>query len=343
MKLRLPSHLIWPLTALVLLLLFNLLQNPGFFHIVARDGRFFGSLIDIGLRAAPLILSAIGMTLVIATGGVDLSVGAIAALAPAVAVVVLNNGGSFEIAFGAALLAAAAVGIWNGALISLLGLQPIVATLTAMVAGRGIAQLLLDGQIMPLKNSSFAYMGQGALFGFPFAFTLILATLFLFSTLIRRTALGLYIEALGSNSEASHAIGLNCNAVKLAVYSASGIFAALAGILIASNIQAVDVNNLGQYLELDAILSVVIGGTLLSGGRFTLLGSVLGALIIQTVATTINTQGVAIESMLIIKAVVVIAICLLQSRKFRTIFAKKRFVPDPSPILGQDSSTKAAV
>lgn len=346
-NLRLSSHLFWPAAALALLLVFNLIQNPGFFSVIERDGRFFGSLIDIGLRATPLILSALGMTLVIATGGVDLSVGAIAALAPAVAVSLLNGNMSFWPVLIAALAAAGAVGLWNGILVSGLGLQPIVATLTAMVAGRGIAQLLLDGQIAPLKDASYSFLGRGYLFGFPFAFTLVIASIILFHLLIRKTALGLYVEALGSNAKASVSVGLNGSAVKIAVYTSSAIFAALAGILISSNIQAVDVNNLGQYLELDAILAVVIGGTSLNGGRFTLMGSALGALIIQTVSTTINTQGVAVESMLIIKAVVVIVICLMQSPKFRAMFVRKRFTPDQDPsgtLPGlQSGPEKAAV
>jgi galactofuranose transport system permease protein len=338
----LSSQLFWPATALILLLVFNLVKNPGFFMIVERNGHFYGSLIDIVFRAAPLILASMGMTLVIATGGVDLSVGAIAALAPAVAMTFLQSNDVFLTALVASLAVAALVGVWNGILISTLGLQPIVATLTAMVAGRGIAQLLLDGQIVSISNESFAVMGHGHFLGVPFSFTLVLLLIIALSLLTRKTALGLYVEALGSNPEASYAVGLNSSAVKIAVYTASGIFAGLAGLLVSSNIRAVDVNNLGQYLELDAILAVVIGGTALSGGRYTLLGSALGALIIQTVSTTINTQGVAVESMLIIKAIVVIGVCLLQAPKFRQKFARKPKGPsiEPTPL---DPLERAAV
>jgi ribose/xylose/arabinose/galactoside ABC-type transport system permease subunit len=338
MKNRISSQLFWPTLALGLLLLFNLIKNPGFFAITSRDGHLYGSIIDIVFRASPLILASVGMTLVIATGGVDLSVGAIAALAPAVAVTVLKTHDVFTIALLAAIAISAVVGIWNGILVSMLGLQPIVATLTAMVAGRGIAQLLLDGQIISIQNPTFAQIGHGYFLSVPFDFSFILIVLILLGALTRRTALGLYIEALGSNPSASYAVGLNSAGIKIVVYAASGIFAGLAGLLVSSNILAVDVNNLGQYLELDAILAVVIGGTSLSGGRYTLLGSVLGALIIQTVSTTINTQGIAVESMLIIKAVVVIAVCLLQSQKFRGSFSRKT-----KPITAEPATQERAV
>jgi ribose/xylose/arabinose/galactoside ABC-type transport system permease subunit len=311
-------RLFWPLFAFFLLLAFNFILSPEFFSITAKNGHLFGSLIDILMRASPLILASLGMTLVIATGGVDLSVGAIAALAPAVAVVLMQQGFTAGTAILAGLLASALVGLWNGLLISKLGLQPIIATLIAMVAGRGIAQLVVNGQIVPTENVAYSFLGSGSFLMLPFSITLAIGMIAALNASVRKTATGLFIEALGSSSMASRFVGLNTFVTQNLVYILSSVFAGFAGLLVSSNIRAVDVNNLGLYLELDAILAVVIGGTRLSGGRFSLIGSVIGALIIQTVSTTINTQGVAVESMLMVKAVVVIAVCLMQSDSLRS-------------------------
>jgi simple sugar transport system permease protein len=322
------STLFWPLLALVLLMIFNFASSPGFFSVTENNGHFYGSLIDIFMRATPLILASLGMTLVIATGGVDLSVGAVAAVAPAMAVFLLAQGFGVWPSIAGALGTSALIGLWNGILVSRLGLQPIIATLIAMVAGRGIAQLMVNGQIVSINDATYAFMGNGYLFKLPFSITLAFLTLVGLVLFCRRTSTGLFIEALGSSAVASRFSGLNTFLTQTMVYVVAAFFSGLAGLLVSSNIHAVDVNNLGLYLELDAILAVVIGGTRLTGGRFSLVGSVIGALIIQTVSTTINTQGVAIESMLMVKAVVVIVICLMQSESLRARFQWKRARPN---------------
>lgn len=325
-KLR-QSNLFWPAIALIALLIFNLVLSPGFFTISENNGHFYGSIIDILMRATPLILASLGMTLVIATGGVDLSVGAVAAMAPAMSVFLFAQGYGVSSAIAGGLATAAIVGLWNGLLVARLGLQPIIATLIAMVAGRGVAQLMVNGQITPINDPTYAFLGTGYLLKLPFSITLAVVTFALLVIFCRKTATGLFIEALGSSAVASRYAGLNTFLTQTMVYVISGLLSGLAGMLVSSNIHAVDVNNLGMYLELDAILAVVIGGTRLTGGRFSLVGSVIGALIIQTVSTTINTQGVAIESMLMVKAIVVIVICLMQSESLRARFQWKRARP----------------
>jgi simple sugar transport system permease protein len=262
-----------------------------------------------------LILTALGMTLVIATGGVDLSVGAIAALSGAAATLTLAAG--WPAALGTAIAAGLVVGLFNGVLITWLGLQPIIATLISMVSARGVAQLILGGQIVPLNNASYVSIGTSAFLGFPFAIWIALAIVLLMTLLLRKTSTGLFIEAVGANPIAARFIGLSGAKVCTLVYVVTGALAALSGVILSTNIRAIDGNNLGLYLELDAILAVVIGGTRLTGGRFSILGTILGALIIQTVTTTINTQGIRVELMLMVKAAVVIAICLAQSDRFR--------------------------
>jgi simple sugar transport system permease protein len=319
------STLFWPLVALVVLVLFNLLFTEGFARITVRDGHLYGSLVDILKLSSRVMLVSLGMTLVIATAGVDLSVGAIMAIAGSVAAKLLvQNHTGLSAAIVATLGVCLVLGAWNGALVAWFGVQPIVATLILMVAGRGIAQLLTDGQIITVENPGFTFIAGGHFLGLPFPDAIVLAALLLTVALTRWTAMGLFIESVGNNETASRLAGVNARAVKLFVYTFCGLCAGVAGLIEASTIKAADANNAGLYLELDAILAVVIGGTALTGGRFNLPGSLVGALIIQTLTTTILTRGVPVEYTLVVKAVVVLAVCLLQSEQFRGLISRRR-------------------
>ena len=308
--------LLWPLLALLAILLYNLLFTRGFFDIEIHDGRLYGSVIDILRNGSPVMLLALGMTLVIATGGVDLSVGAVMAIAGAVLAQLLTNNVPAPLAITAALTVALAAGIWNGLLVTLLGIQPIVATLVLMVAGRGIAQLIARGRVIEFSSPAVDFLWKGSTAGLPFPFLLVIFILLTLWLATRRTAAGLFIEAVGNNATAARFAGVSERAVKILVYAISGFCAGLAGLIAAANISAADPNTAGLTLELDAILAVVIGGTALAGGRFYLLGSIVGALIIQAMTTTILTQAFRVELSLVVKAIVVIAVCLLQSEKF---------------------------
>lgn len=325
------QRLFWPLAALAGILLFNLFFTPGFFHIEIKDGRFFGSLIDIVNRAAPVMLLAIGMTLVFATGGIDLSVGAVMAISGAVAATIIRPDyvkgvieyGEMQPLFLVLLIPlalSALAGLWNGVLVAYIGIQPIIATLILMVAGRGIAQLITQGQIVVFIHEPFQYIGSGFFLGIPFPIILVLALFILTYLLTRKTGLGLFIEAIGANSTASRFMGIKERLIKLSVYMFSALCAGLAGLIVCADIKAADANNAGLFLELDAIAAVIIGGTLW-GGRFTLLGSIVGTLIIQSLTTTILTRGIAPEVTLVFKAVVIIAVALIQSEKFRAVFS----------------------
>src|SRR5687768_4087321 len=188
----------WPLLALALVLLFNFAFTKDFFEFTVRDGRLYGSVVDIFNRAAPVMLLALGMTLVIATGGVDLSVGAVMAISGAVAALLVTKADlSVATIIAAALGAALVAGIWNGILVGWFQVPPIVATLILMVSGRGIAQLLTDGQIITFENKSFEFIGRGAFGGVPFTLTLVLGTWIVLSLLKSRTAVGLFSECTG--------------------------------------------------------------------------------------------------------------------------------------------------
>ncbi len=325
------QRMLWPLMALVGILLFNLFFTPGFFHIEIKDGRFFGSLVDIANRAAPVMLLAIGMTLVFATGGVDLSVGAVMAISGAIAATVIRPDyvkgvleygevQSLFLVLSIPLFFSLLAGLWNGLLVAVIGIQPIIATLILMVAGRGIAQLITQGQIVVFIHEPFQYIGSGFLFGLPFPIILVLLTFTVTYLLTRRTGLGLFIEAIGANSVASRFMGIRERLITLSVYIFSGFCAGLAGLIVCADIKAADANNAGLFLELDAIAAVIIGGTMW-GGRFTIFGSIVGTLIIQSLTTTILTRGVAPEVTLVFKAFVIILVALIQSEKFRRLFS----------------------
>lgn len=317
------STLVWPLAALALLLVFNALWTPGFTSIEVRDGHLYGSLIDILNRGAPVALLAIGMTLVIATGGIDLSVGAVMAIAGAVAALLIARDASLAGILLGSLGVALVAGLWNGSLVAWLGIQPIVATLILMVSGRGIAQLLTGGQIPTFYDAPILFLGKGFLFGLPVSVSVVAVVAVAAWLLTRKTSLGLFIESVGANETASRYAGINARTVKIAVYAFCSVCAGIAGLIEVANITAADANNLGLNKELDAILSAVIGGTALTGGRFNLPGALIGAMIIQALTTTILARGVAVELTLVVKALVVLAVCLLQSEAFRKAFTRR--------------------
>jgi galactofuranose transport system permease protein len=312
------SRSLLPLAALGALILFDAFFVPHFLSIQVKDGRLFGPLIDILHRGSIVVLLAIGMTLVIATRGIDLSVGATMAITGAVCALMLTRTGlAVEAIVPIGLAVAATAGVWNGVLVAYARIQPIVATLILMVAGRGVAQLLTDGQIVTFENKAFEFIGNGALIGLPFTIFIAGGVFAVALFLARKTIVGLYIEAVGGNEVASEYSGVNTAAVKLFVYGFCGLCAGIAGMIATSDIKAADVSNIGLNIELDAILAVVIGGTRFAGGKFNLIGSVLGALLIQTLTTTILMRGVGVEYTLVVKALVVIAVCVMQSPEAR--------------------------
>lgn len=317
------AKIFWPLLALGLLLLFNQFFTPGFFNLEIRDGHLYGSRIDILNQGAKVMLLALGMTLVIATGGVDLSVGAVMAIAGAVAAqLIVVSGQPFGVALAGALAAGLIAGAWNGLLVAGFGIQPIIATLILMVAGRGVAQLITDGQIVNFTHPHFVFLGNGHWFGLPFTFSLVLAMLAVTYALTRATAIGLFIESVGDNETASRYAGVNARMVKFLVYVFAGFCAGMAGLVACSNIKSADANHIGLYLELDAILAVVLGGTALTGGRYYLPGSIVGALLIQTLTTTMYARDVSADIALVPKALVILLVCLLQSPTARRRFAQ---------------------
>ena len=309
--------LFWPCLTLALLVVLNAIANPGFLVLAWRDGHLYGNVIDILNRAAPLALVAAGMTLVIAARGLDISVGAVVAIAAATGALCVSATGSLAAAIFAALAVALACGLWNGVLVVAVGMQPIIATLILMVAGRGIAQLITSGQIITIYFAPYDYIGNGFLLGLPFAAVLALAVIVALHALLTATPLGLFIRAIGINPLAARIAGVRARPITLCLYGFCGLMAGLAGLIISSNVKSADANNAGTLLELDAILAVTLGGTALTGGRFSLAGTAIGALIIQTLTSTIYSLGVPPEVNLVFKAALIFVVMLLQSAEFR--------------------------
>ncbi|WP_176084296.1 ABC transporter permease [Martelella sp. HB161492] len=286
---------------------------PAFLQVDYSSGRFVGPVVDVLKRAAPVALLSIGMTLVVATKGIDLSVGTVIAITGAVAAATLTAGYGIPAAIFMALVAGLIAGLFNGTLVAFIGIQPIVATLILMISGRGIAQLITEGRILTFNAPGFAWLGSGALFGIPVPTVIWLLAAVIAILVMRRTALGLLVEAVGVNMKAASLAGVNARVLLIAVYMASGLCAAVAGIITAADIRGADANNAGLWLELDAVLATVIGGNSLLGGRFSISASVIGALIIQTIDTGILLAGFPSEYNLVIKAALVVIILVLQS------------------------------
>ena len=326
---QLTGHrLFWPLATQFLLLVIAAVLNPGFLRVVWFEGHLSGNLIDVLNHAAPLMLVSMGMTLVIAVRGLDISVGAVVAIAAAMAAMLIGGSLSADqaqqatrfplgIAVAGALAVAMLCGLWNGLLIVKTGMQPIVATLILMVAGRGIAQLVADGQILTIYYPPYFFIGSGFLLGLPFALLLAAGVALCLHLTLARTALGLFIRSIGSNPVAARAAGVRARLITVCLYVFCSLTAGIAGLIISSNVKSADGNNAGQLIELDAILAVTLGGTSLAGGRFSVAGTLIGALIIQTLSSMIYSLGVPPEVSLVVKAALVFAMMLLQSREFR--------------------------
>jgi ribose/xylose/arabinose/galactoside ABC-type transport system permease subunit len=263
------------------------------------------------------------MTLVIATGGIDLSVGSLMAISGSVAALILLSGSSLlesnavaiPLAFVAPVLVAGVFGMFNGALITRFKLQPIIATLVLFIAGRGIAQVITNGQLKAFKEPTFQYVGLGKPLGIPFQVILAAVIVFAAWFTLRRTTFGRYILAVGGNERAAELGGVLVGRVKFAVYGISGLCAGIAGLIAIAINSSSDANRVGLNVELEAIAAVAVGGTALTGGQATIIGTVIGALIIQLLRFTLLSHGVPAAVALIVQAGIIIAAVALQRQR----------------------------
>lgn len=288
--------------ALVLLLVFNLVFTSNFMTV----GNFRTQLI----QAAPVIVVALGMALVIGTEGVDLSVGAVMALAAAVVPLYLGYG--FLVAVAVALAAGLLAGLVNGALVAIVGVQPIVATLALFVGGRGLALVLADGQLKSVFNPTFLGLGSSDLVGIPVIVLAAAVVAAIIAFVVRRTTYGRQLVAVGGNRRASVLSGLPVKRVLVTTYVISGLLAAVAGILATARLQASDPSTIGLLFELYAITAVVVGGTPLSGGKVRVLGTIAGAVLMQLIDATLVKNNISDSWSQLAQAVIIIAAVYLQ-------------------------------
>ncbi|MSU91564.1 ABC transporter permease [Rhodobacteraceae bacterium 2CG4] len=300
--------------ALIALLVFNALVTPNFLQLQTL-------FVNIS-QVATIAIVAMGMTLVIATGGIDLSVGAVMALAGALAPLIFQSAlGTAYPGLGVAaaivlpLLAAVACGLFNGVMVAVLRVQPIIATLILFISGRGIAQVLTNGNLQTFKNPAFSYLGTGKILGLPFQGWLALAIAVALFWVVTRTLFGRYVLAIGGNERAAHLAGGPVRRVKIGVYVICAALAGLAGLIVVAINSASDAARNGNLMELDAIAAAVVGGALLQGGRAPVFGAILGALIIQLVKYTLLANGVEDEVALIAKAAIILAAVYVQQTR----------------------------
>ena len=333
----LKSKLTWAVIAEALILLVCFFIRPDFFSISYQPstGMLYGSLIDIVNRSAEITIIAMGMTLVIALGGTDLSVGALVAVAGALALKLLRwdvneypTPGDYTVQpFILVLLVPLAVcllmGLFNGTLIAKFGMQPIIATLVLMVAGRGIAQITTDGKQFTTGFSPFRFIGQGSFLFLPMPIIITIVVVACVAIFTRKTAFGMFVESVGVNRSASRVSGLRSDRIILIVYALTGLLSGISGLIYSSRISSCDSNNAGLNYEMDAILAVVIGGTNMSGGKFSLAGTVVGSLIIRTIVTFVYYFGVTAESTMAFKAMIIAVVIVLQSEPVRNMMAKR--------------------
>ena len=345
------SKITWAVIAEMLILLVCLIVRPDFFKISYQPstGMLYGSLIDILNRSAEITIIAMGMTLVIALGGTDLSVGALVAVSGAFALKFMRWDPTnplyttpgdytvypFIVVILVPLTVCLLMGLFNGLMVGQLGLQPIIATLILMVCGRGVAQILTDGKQFTTLYSPFRWIGQGSCLWLPTPIVISAIVVAAVAVFVRKTAFGTFVESVGINREASRLSGINAKRVIFIVFALTGLLSGIAGLIYSSRIMSNDSNNAGINYETDAILAVVIGGTSMSGGKFSLAGTVIGSIIIRTIVTFVYYFGIASEATMAFKAMIIAVVIVLQSEPVRNWMAKRAKMRETSRIAAK--------
>jgi ribose transport system permease protein len=296
--------------ALLLLIVYNAIATTNFLTLDTLQLLFS--------QLPPVIIVSLGMALVIGTGGVDLSVGTTMAIASAVLakMVIAPGQGGFGSPTGVAILVAIVagllVGVFNGLVVAVARVQPIVATLGVLVAGRGVALVITGGALVELFVPFFKYIRLGKFAGIPYVMIVAVVLAVIVSFLVRRTAFGYRLLAIGGNRRASVLAGLPVKRTLITVYAVSGMLAAIAGVIATARLRASDPSYIGLLYELSAITAVVVGGTALSGGRVRILGTVAGAILIQLLETTLVSHNVPDSVSRMVEALIIIAAVYIQ-------------------------------
>jgi len=298
------------LILLALILLINVIFTPNFFKL--------GTVWNIVIQTCSIILTGMGMTIVISTGGIDISVGSVMALSGIITGMLLERIGILPAAL-LGILACMVSGAIAGFMIGKLKVQAMVVTLALQMAVRGVAQLVNDGKIYYIKEANseaFKQLGSAKLAGFiPVQVIPIVVAIALTWFLMEKTVFGRHIQAVGDNRNSARLAGVNVDRTLVLAYITSAIFAGVAGVFSAAKIGAADPNGLGNLAELDAIAAVAVGGTSMSGGRAKVLGTVVGALIMQLITITVNMNNITYEYAQILKAIIIVLAVYIQTEK----------------------------
>ena len=298
-------------SAAILLLIFFILNaaiTPNFFSM--------GTVRNIIVQSCTIILTGMGMTMVISTGGIDISVGAVMALAGIVTVKMLPYG--VLAACITAILACSISGVIAGFMVGKLRVQAMVVTLALMIGVRGVAQVLNDAKIIYISGDngdSFKMLGTAKVGGIPIQIIPIVMAVVIVWFVLEKTILGRHIQAVGDNPRSAQLAGINSTKILMVVYISSAVLAAIAGIFATSKIGAADGNSLGLLAELDAIAAVAVGGTSMSGGRAKIFGTVIGALIMLLITITVNMNNITYEYAQVLKAIIIIFAVYIQREK----------------------------
>lgn len=323
-----------PVFSLIIVLMINLFKDPAFFAVGIQNGVLYGRLIDILNRGSEIAILAVGQTLVVAvSAGTDISVGSVMSLTACGTCMMLAGYGvnsttelavpmAVGILFG--LFLSALCGAMNGFLVARLNIQPMVATLILFTGARAIGLLLCNNQITYIRYTPYKYFGN-FIPGCPVPTAIFIAAgvVLAVSLFLKKTSLGLYIQSVGINSKAARISGINSATICFVCYLICGITAGIAGIVASSRIYSADSNNIGLNYEMDAILAVALGGNSLGGGKFNLAGSIIGAYTIQAITTTLLAMGVSTDQAPVVKAIIVIAIVVVQAPAFRAWMATR--------------------
>ncbi|MEV6491891.1 ABC transporter permease [Actinoplanes sp. NPDC051633] len=293
--------------AIGLILLFNLAFTPNFATVANLRLQL--------VQVAPVAIVAVGMALVIASEGIDLSVGSTMAISAALLPLYIGYGSWPAIVI--AVLAGAVVGAVNGSLVAFAGIQPIIATLGLLVAGRGLALVLADGRLTELFDPVLGALGNQSVLGIPISALLVLVVTGAAVVAVHRAAFGRRLLAIGGNRAAATMAGLPVKRTLITVYVISGLLAAAAGVLSTARQSASDPSSVGLLIELSAITAVVVGGTPLSGGRVRILGTLMGALLMQLITATVIQQDLPDSTARMLQACIIAAAVYVQRGRSR--------------------------
>lgn len=334
-------QLFLPIFSMILVMMINVVFDMidgkaalDFFHISIKNGVLYGRIVDILNRGSEIAILAIGMTLVVsASAGTDISVGSVMSLAGGTCCTLIAGFGVTSVSTLAdcanpiwlgilvGILVATLAGAFNGFLVAYMNIQPMVATLILWSAARALALMICNNMIVYVRLDQFKVFGSflGAI---PTPIIIAAVCVAVMALVLKFTAVGTYIQAVGINKKAARIAGFDSAKIILLCYTICGFFAGIAGITQTSRIYSADTNNIGLNLEMDAILAVALGGNSLGGGKFSLAGSIIGAYTIQAITTTLLARGVSPAQAPVFKAIIVILIVVIQAPPVKAYFKK---------------------